>query len=365
MRQFFLHIGEKIRLLGGKKRLLNHRVNHFQVSTIQVAMKHVSILIPGGAMPHNTVISVVGAYKVFSVANEFHRCLGRSPVFEIILAGERGRARMESGKFSIETDTDFRKIKKTDLIMIPPTGLDEDTLRMNEIFVPWIRKHYSEGTEIASICTGAFLLATTGLLDGKECSTHWKAAERFRQLFPRVNLVTDQLITDASGIYTNGGAYSFLNLILYLVEKYCGRETAIYCAKAGEIDFGRNSQSPFHIFTPQKHHDDESVRAAQEFIENNISEKISIDDMARRYGLSRRNFERRFKKATADTPLNYVQRVKIEYAKKNFEGGNKNVNEVMYDTGYCDRKAFRTAFKKVTGLLPHEYRKKYNRRDQV
>lgn len=313
-------------------------------------------------MPQNTIISVAGAYKMFSVVNEYRRRSACSPVFEMTLAGNRSGARMESGRFSIETDADFRKIKKTDLIMIPPTGLDEDTLRMNKVFVPWIRKQYGQGTEIASICTGAFLLATTGLLDGKDCSTHWKAADRFRQLFPQVNLVTDQLITDEGGVYTNGGAYSFLNLILYLVEKYCGRETAIYCAKAGEIDFERNSQSPFHIFTPQKHHNDEPVRAAQEFIEKNISEKISIDAMARKYGLSRRNFERRFKKATADTPINYVQRVKIEYAKKHFEGGNKNVNEVMYDTGYCDRKAFRMAFKKVTGLLPNEYRNKYNRR---
>jgi transcriptional regulator GlxA family with amidase domain len=174
--------------------------------------------------------------------------------------------------------------------------------------------------------------------------------------------MTDRLITDERGIYTNGGAYSFLNLILYLIEKYCGREMAIYCAKVGEIDFERNRQSPFHIFTPQKNHDDEQVRAAQCYIENNIAEKISIDDLAKRCGLSKRNFERRFKKATADTPMGYIQKVKIEYAKKNFESCRKNVNEVMYDTGYCDRKAFRMAFKKVTGLLPNEYRQKYSAR---
>lgn len=327
-----------------------------------LAMKHVSILIPEGEMPPNTIISVIGAYKILSVVNEKYVAMGKEPVFNILLAGHSAKAAMRGGKFFIEADGAFGSIEKTDLIIIPPTGLDEATLRLNGVFVPWIQKQYNQGAEIASICTGAFLLAYTGLLNGRDCSTHWKAADRFRLLFPAVNLMTDRLITDERGIYTNGGAYSFLNLMLYLVEKYCGREMAIYCAKVGEIDFERSKQSPFHIFTPQKNHDDEPVRAAQCYIENNIAEKISVDGLAKKYGLSKRNFERRFKRATADTPMGYIQKVRIEYAKKNFETCRKSVNEVMYDTGYSDRKAFRMAFKKVTGLLPKEYRNKYSGR---
>ena len=125
------------------------------------------------------------------------------------------------------------------------------------MLIDWIEKQYKDGAEIASICTGAFMLASSGLLDGKSCSTHWAAADNFRSMFPKVNLQTDKLITDENGIYTNGGAYSFLNLMIYLVEKYYDRQTAIFCSKVFQIEMDRQSQSAFAIFTGQKLHGDE------------------------------------------------------------------------------------------------------------
>jgi transcriptional regulator GlxA family with amidase domain len=211
------------------------------------------------------------------------------------------------------------------------------------------------------MCSGAFLLAATGLLEGKTCSTHWNLADKFRRLFPNIDLKADKLITADKGIYTNGGAYSFLNLILFLVEKYFDRETAIYCSKIFQIDMDRTSQSPFFIFQTQKNHGDEMICHAQTYIEENLREKISFEELASKLATSRRTFDRRFIKATGNTPVEYLQRVKVEVAKNTLEKGRKNVNEVMDEVGYSDDKAFREVFKKITGLSPLEYRGKYNK----
>ena len=227
--------------------------------------------------------------------------------------------------------------------------------------IEWIERQYKAGAEIASICTGAFLLASSGLMDGRICSTHWGVAENFRNMFPEVNLQTDKLITDENGIYTNGGAYSFLNLILYLVEKYFDRETAIFCSKVFQIEIDRYSQSVFTIFSGQKMHDDELVKKAQAYIENHLDEKISVEHLSTLFSVGRRNFDRRFIKATGNTPNEYSQRVKIESAKKAFETSRKTINEVMYDVGYSDVKAFREVFRRITGMSPLEYRSRYNK----
>lgn len=324
-------------------------------------MKHISILIPEGEIIQNTVISVIGTYKVFSVVNEHLQQMGKQPAFKIDLVGNSKKVNLNGGLFSMQPDKNYKDLKKTDLIIIPPAAIKQVTLKKNTIFNDWIVQQYKDGSEVASLCIGTFLFAQTGLLNGKSCSTHWKAADQFRELFPKVHLVTDKIITDEDGLYTSGGAYSFLNLLIYLVEKYCGREIAIMSAKVGQIDLDRNCQSPFSIFIGQKDHDDKPIKTAQHFIENNVTNKISVETLAARCALSKRNFERRFKKATANTPVEYIQRARMEFAKKNLERGRKNVDEVMYDVGYSDRKAFRNIFKKITGLSPLDYRKKYNK----
>ncbi|HYV90910.1 MAG TPA: helix-turn-helix domain-containing protein [Chitinophagales bacterium] len=325
-------------------------------------MKHISILVPEGEM---TFSSVIGTYEVFTKLNGYLVRMGKKSAFKIQLVGNKKKLSLHDGLISVQPNISFKQVKKTDLIIIPAIPPNQKAVKENKVFASWIVEQYKHGAEVASICTGAFLLASTGLLDGKSCSTHWNAAESFRQLFPKVNLVTEKLITDEHGIYTNGGAFSFLNLLVHLVEKYCGREVAIYCSKFAEIDIDRNCQSPFSIFLGQKSHADEPVKIAQHFIENNVTEKISVDDLSEKLSLSKRNFERRFKKATGNTPIDYVQRAKIEYAKKNLETGRKNVNDVMYEVGYSDRKAFRNTFKKITGLLPLQYRNKYNKEAAV
>jgi transcriptional regulator GlxA family with amidase domain len=234
-------------------------------------------------------------------------------------------------------------------------------IEKNKAFYPWIIRQKAQGAEVASLCIGAFLLASTGLLNGRKCSTHWIYANEFRNMFPEVTLVDDKIITEEEGLYSSGGANSYWNLLIYLVEKKVGREMAILTSKFFAIEIDRKSQSPFIMFNGQKKHEDEPIKLAQEFIEKNVTEKISVEELAVKFAIGRRHFERRFKKATNNTPVEYIQRVKIEAAKKHLEGSRKNVNEVMYEVGYSDTKAFRTVFKKITGLSPIDYKNKYNK----
>ncbi len=323
-------------------------------------MKHLTIVVPGGQ--GNNLSSIVGAYKIFSKANAYWKERHNKEIFNIQLAGVSEKVDFYDSLFTVNPHINISAITKTDLIIIPSLNHNyQKVVNDNKLLIDWIEKQYKLGTEIATICTGAFLLASTGLLDGKSCSTHWSATENFRTMFPKVNLKTDKLITDENGIYTNGGAYSFLNLIIYLVEKYFDRQTAIFCSKVFQIEMDRRSQSGFTIFTGQKLHGDEMVEKAQTFIESNPDEKISVEHLSSMFSVSRRNFDRRFIKATGNTPVEYTQRVKVESAKKAFETGRKTISEVMYEVGYTDNKAFREVFRKITGMSPIEYKEKYNK----
>ena len=322
-------------------------------------MKHITIIVPEG---QNNLSSIVGPYKIFTRANQYWKETGRKELFTIQLAGLSKKVEFYEGLFTVKPHTNISAITKTNLIIIPSLNHNyQKAIKGNKLLIDWIVKQYKEGAEIASICTGAFMLASSGLLDGKSCSTNWAAADNFRSMFPKVNLLTDKLITDENGIYTNGGAYSFLNLMIYLVEKYYDRQTAIFCSKIFQIEMDRQSQSAFIIFKGQKQHGDEMVKEAQTYIESNAQEKISVEHLSSQFSVSRRNFDRRFVKATGNTPLEYSQRVKIESAKKELEISRKTINEVMYDVGYADVKAFREVFRKITGISPLEYRNKFNK----
>lgn len=322
-------------------------------------MQHLTILVPNG---QNNLSSIVGSYKIFSRANEYYTKTGRKPLFRIELAGLAKKVDYYEGLFSVKPHTHISAICKTNLIIIPSLNHNYHlAVKDNKAMVDWVAAQYKKGAEVATICTGAFMLASSGLLNGKTCSTHWAAADNFRATFPEVSLQTDNLITDENGIYTNGGAYSFLNLILYLVEKYYDRQTAIFCSKVFQIEMDRKSQSAFTIFTGQKQHGDEMVIKAQAYLERNLQQKISVEDLSAKFAVGRRNFDRRFIKATGNTPVEYMQRLKVESAKKAFESSRKTINEVMYEVGYSDIKSFREVFRKITGISPLEYRGRYNK----
>jgi transcriptional regulator GlxA family with amidase domain len=321
-------------------------------------MKTVSILVPESAV----LQGIADPRYMFTAVNEFLKNAGKQPLFHVQLIGLTKEVKFNGGAFSIHTDLLLDEAKKTDLIIVPPLSGDLNTaIKLNREFLPWIVNQYHKGAEVASLCLGAFLLASTGLLNGKKCSTHWLFANEFRNMFPEVELVDEKVITEESHLYSSGGATSYWNLLLYLIEKYTTREMAILASKYFVIDMGRNDQSPFIIFRGQKDHEDQVVKNAQEYIEHNFQNKISVDELSEKFSTVRRTFERRFKKSTHNTVIEYIQRVKIEAAKKSFETSRKTIYEVMYEVGYTDIKAFRDVFKRITGMPPVDYRNKFNK----
>ena len=325
-------------------------------------MKHISIIVPESAV----LAAVTDPRYMFTAVNQFLAMAGKPALFDVELVGLTKEVKFQDGLFTVHVDKLINEVKQTDLIFIPALSGDMKTaLAMNLNFVPWMLEQRKGGAEVASLCIGAFLLASTGLLRGKKCSTHWLFANQFRSMFPDVTLVDGHIITEEQGIYSSGGATSYWNLLLYLVEKYTNRDLAILAAKFFAIDIDRDSQSAFMMFQGQKEHEDAEIKQAQAFIEQNYQDKISVDQLADMTAVGRRSFERRFKKATNNTVVEYLQRVKIEAAKRSFESSRKNINEVMFDVGYTDTKAFRDVFKKITGLTPIEYRNKYNKQAVV
>lgn len=320
-------------------------------------MKHISIIVPQG---HFSMVNVEGAYQMFSSVNEFLDTQGEEPALRVELVGVEEEIRQPNGLFSIKPHKTIDQVKETNLIIVPAIhGDNENNLRINARLSNWLVAQYKQGAEIASLCVASFFLASTGLLDNRVCSTHWRYANQFRKMYPKAILMDDKILTEADGIYTSGGAYSFTNLLLYLIEKYTTRAIAVQASKTFMIDIDRSSQSPFIIFSGQKMHKDSAVLRVQEYIEENYRDKIIVEELCEKIAQSRRTFERHFKKATSNTIMEYIQRVKVEAAKKELESGRKTVGEVMFEVGYSDPKAFRDVFRKVVNMTPGDYMTKY------
>ena len=325
-------------------------------------MKHLSILVPQG---HLILDTIVGTLNLFRMANNYSKRIGKTQndVFEIDLIGLSKAPITCHQLFQVTPTKTIEEVKQTDLIIISSiTGNIDKALEKNDAFIQWIKEmRVKYDVEVASLCRSAFILAETGLLNGKSCTTHWAVHQKFKKDYSNIQLQPSEIICEDKGIYSSGGAYSFLNLVIYLIEKYYGREVAIWCSKMAEIDFDRINQNQFVIFNGQKEHTDDTIKQIQTYIEGNYEEKISVEGLAKKFAISSRNFIRRFKKATQNTPFEYIQRVRVEVAKKSFESSTLSINQVMYNVGYNDEKAFRKTFKKYTGLSPLEYRRKYNR----
>jgi transcriptional regulator GlxA family with amidase domain len=321
-------------------------------------MKKVCILVP----EQSVMQTIADPQQLFTAVNDYSTAAGKEPLFAVSLVGEKKTIRIKQGLYAVRTDCQLNGMNKFDLIIIPAIEGDMSlAIKKNQALVSWVVQQYDKGTEVASLCAGAFLLAATGLLAGKKCSTHWGAQNEFREMYPDVKIVADSIITEEKRIYSSGGSHSYWNLLLHLIEKYVDRKAAILASKYFAIDIDRDSQAVFAMFKGQKNHEDAAILKAQQYIERHIDERHSIDELSKKVAVSRRSFERRFRQATRNSVLEYIQRVKIEAAKRLFETSRKNINEVMYDVGYTDIQAFRELFKKITGLTPIEYRNKYNK----
>jgi transcriptional regulator GlxA family with amidase domain len=306
--------------------------------------------------------SVAGAIDLITGANKYLEQIGKTPVFNLELVGEKAKKIIDAFHVSLKYFKTYEESGHPDLIIIPAFNDDSNsTLSNNRDCIQWLKEMRRKGTEIASLCVGCYFLAEAGLLNGKEATSHWASMDDLKNRYPQIILKSDVFITDHDGIYTSGGGISSLKLILYLIEKFCGRELALCISKLYTVEIDRTNQSHFAVFMGQRQHGDKEILSAQLYIEQHYREEMSIDSISILVNMGRRNFIRRFKAATTNTPFEYIQRVRIESAKKAIETNEKDLSTIVHEAGYADAQTFRSIFKRITSLSPQEYRKKYAR----
>ena len=322
-------------------------------------MKNVVIL----ALDHVVASTITAPLDVFYQAGVLWNFVCEKelcPRFRVSVASTDGKPIRCMGGITVDPGQSIQDVKTPDLIMIAGGANIEKTLDRYPEAIDWLRFQYDSGASIASICSGAFVLAETGLLDGKTATTHWGFTRLFTRRYPKVNLKPKKLITDEGDLFCSGGVYSGVDLSIYLIEKFFGHDTAVQCSKAVVYDFVRDSQAPYAVNLFQKNHKDEAILAVQEFMENHYNhEKFDYDQLAGKFGMSRRTLIRRFKAATGDTPLFYLQRFRIEIAKVLLEQRHHTFDEIAYQVGYEDSSYFRKLFVQHTRLRPKEYQKKF------
>ncbi len=313
------------------------------------------------ALERCTSIAPIGAAELLRKSSVLHseRTGSDVPVFDVEVVSATKRELAFAEGYSILCARTLAEISATDLLLIPAIDFDiRDKLALFDSCPSELTRLHAQGTEIGSMCTGAFLLAASGLLDGRRATTHWAMAGLFRQMYPAVRLEDERILIDNGSLYCAGGATAFMNLVIYLVEKYCGKETAIAASQMFLIDYVKPAQSLYAVFSPTLNHGDEMVALAQrEILEH--AKLWTVDELAERTHVSRKTFTRRFKNATGHTPSGFIRRAAVERAKRMLETENVTFEEIARRVGYEDVGSLRSAFRTMTSLTPSGYRNRY------
>lgn len=285
------------------------------------------------------------------------------PLFRVSIVTPGGKPVTCYKTIGIKPNGALEKLTAPDFVLIGAlAGLDGVGQRYREQ-IQHLRRLHDNGAVLGSICTGAFILAETGLLDGRRATTHWGMSQLFAQLYPQVHVDTSRTVVDEGTILTSGGTTAGSDLSLYIIRKWFGSEVADQAARVLLLDPYRLYQAPYEAFHNRIAHEDDEILNGQQWMDTNYHKEISVEVLAEQCNMSRRTFERRFKKATGDSPLRYLQRIRIEKAKQLLEQGNQTFETITAEVGYEDTSSFRRMFQKVTGVPPSIYREKF-RRDQ-
>ncbi|MBL3823470.1 MULTISPECIES: GlxA family transcriptional regulator [unclassified Marinobacter] len=320
------------------------------------------------ALPNCHASGVHGVMDFFTVANYCARVPGvrSDPLFNCqVVTVDNQPVRGYSG--ALVTPTVCRESFRPDLIVVGSSieaavsaELLERTLAPAIPLYGWLREAFEQGVVVASVCTGSFVLAEAGLLGDQVATTHWRAAPLFRGRYPDIRLDEDQLLVDNGQIICAGGATAFVDLCLYLVERFASPSVALACSKMLVLDGRRVEQTPYMAFYSRKAHQDDAIRKAQTWLEHHYSDPVSIDDVADVAGLGTRTFKRRFKEATGETPIGYLQHLRIEAAKHKLESSREQTARIIWSVGYEDASSFRRLFKRTVGCTMEQYRKRFS-----
>ncbi len=307
---------------------------------------------------------ISGLMDAFSIANLWHRAMdpeGADPLFETRVVTTDGKPARAYGGIEFKPAGDLSAVARPDFIIVPPYLPHVVPLpAKSDPLYDWIRHHYGRRTQVGTMCSGTFLLAETGLLDGRIATVNWHFARMFKERYPRVRLKPELIMSADEGLICTGATTAMFHLALYMINLFGSRELAAICSKVLLVDPSRHSQSPYMISDFKKNHGDAAVLTAQRQMEARFAENLQIDTLAGEAGLSPRHFKRRFKQATGEAPLGYLQKVRIEQAKQRLETTRDTMNEITWQIGYEDSSSFRRLFKRFTGLAPREYRDKFS-----
>ena len=283
------------------------------------------------------------------------------PLLETEIVTPGGAPVIANGGVPIQPDRAMEAVTRTDIILIPPYlfGVHPLPDEMDAI-LPWLVSHYERDVRVGASCTGVFVLAMTGLLDGRVATTNWQVIKPFRRRFPHVRLKPEHILTEDSGLICSGAVAAQYNLALYLIEVFGSQALSRGCAKMFLVDPSRSTQAPYMSTHFSKRHGDREILKAQYWLEQHYRDSITIDAAARHVGLSPRHFKRRFKKAVDETPLKYLQQIRLEAAKTMLETTADTIGDITRQVGYEDSSTFRRLFKTYTALSPREYRDKFS-----
>ncbi len=308
-----------------------------------------------------TASMIAGVLDILSFANSQHKSKNKNDLFEVEILTETGDTVNGFSKFPIHAQRSIRTKLQYDLLYLPGfVGDLEELLLRQKNLINWLTRQYEKGTILTAACNGNFLLAEAGVLNGKRATTHWSLIDVFRKRYKEITLEPEKIIVDNGSILSAAGVTAYFNLALFLVERYGSKELALTSAKVFLVDSGRKIQTPYQMFQVAKNHGDDEIVSIQDWLENNFNENITLERMAEVCNLGKKTLMRRFKKVTGETPLIYLQKLRIENAKRLLESKRVSFNEITWKVGYNDVSSFHRVFKSQTGLTPIEYRSKFS-----
>ncbi|WP_374467003.1 GlxA family transcriptional regulator [Ferrovibrio sp.] len=323
---------------------------------------HVSLI----AIPDASISTLHGLYDVlnsFRMLKGADSSLPETPPFTVeIVAQTTEPIRLASG-LPVQPHRGIAGIHATDIVIVPSVVLNPDW-RVGRYpgLVDWLQQVHERGATLCSACSGAFLIAETGLLDGRSTTLHWSYAPDFHKLYPNVPICPEKTLVVAGerGQFVSSGAsMSWHDLALYLVARHVGPTTAQTVARFFALQWHRDGLGPYMLFEGRRDHGDAAILEAQDWLAKHFSVADPVDEMIRRSGLAERTFNRRFSNATSHAPLAYVQQLRIEDAKRRLERTNDSVEEIGWRVGYEDPAFFRRLFKRLTGVTPGHYRRQF------
>ena len=308
--------------------------------------------------------TAIGPIEVFHSAGLLWNWLKGEPPkprFRVRIASPGGKMVKSLCNLGLKPDCALEDIDRTDIAMISASGWDlQEKIMRHTSIIRWLRKMHEQGAYLGAVCSGAAYVAETGLMDGREATTHWGVADALRARYPNVRWRPEQFVTEDGRICCSGGVYASIDISLYLVEKFCGHEIALQTAKSLLVGLPRSSQSGYSVLPLSRPHDDKRIRKAEEHLRLHFREEVGIEALAERCAMSPRTFIRRFKAATGRLPGEYQQMMRIAAARELLEGASASVQEISERVGYADMSFFRTLFKRHTGMNPAEYRSRFS-----